>query len=148
MTDKKIRAIIVDDETNGRENLKGALQSFCPEVEIIGEADSALSAITLIQKAKPTLIFLDIEMPNGNGFQVLEFFKSPNFQVIFVTAYDQYAIKAIRFSALDYILKPIDIMLLKAAVDRHHNFNENDQRLQQFITNNQLPTNNTNITLR
>lgn len=147
MTEKKIRAIIVDDEINARENLKGALQSYCPEVAIVGEAENALGAITLIQNENPTLVFLDIEMPNGNGFKVLEFFKNPGFQVIFVTAYDQYAIKAIRFSALDYILKPIDIMLLKAAIERHHNFKENDQRLQQFITNNQLPTNNKRIAL-
>jgi two-component system LytT family response regulator len=147
MTDHKIRAIIVDDEKNGRENLKGALQSYCPEIEITGEADSALAAIELIEKVKPTLVFLDIEMPNGNGFQILEFFTKPNFQVIFVTAYDQYAIKAIRFSALDYILKPIDIMLLKAAIDRHHDFRDTDKRLQQFISNKQLPTKSKRIAL-
>lgn len=147
MTDKTIRAIIVDDEAHGRENLKGLLQTFCPEVELIGEANSALSAIELIQKAQPSLVFLDIEMPNGNGFQVLEFFKEPTFQVIFVTAYDQYAIKAIRFAALDYILKPIDVMLLKAAIDRHHRFKENDQRLKQFMDNKHLPSKNKRIAL-
>lgn len=147
MTDIIIRAIIVDDEPNGRENLKGVLQSFCPEVQILGEADSALSAIELIQQVQPSLVFLDIEMPNGNGFQVLEFFKDPDFQVIFVTAYDKYAIKAIRLSALDYILKPIDVMLLKAAVNRHHSFRISDQRLRQFVSNKQLPTSSKRIAL-
>ena len=147
MTNKTIRAIIVDDEAHGRENLKGVLQAFCPELELIGEANSALTAIALIQKVQPSLVFLDIEMPNGNGFQVLEFFKDPPFQVIFVTAYDKYAIKAIRFAALDYILKPIDVMLLKAAIDRHHSYKANDQRLKQFMDNTHLPSKSKRIAL-
>ena len=147
MNTQKIKTIIVDDENNSRENLKGALQSFCPEVEIAGEANSALSAITLIRKVNPSLVFLDIEMPDGNGFEILEFFKQPSFQVIFVTAYDQYAIKAIRFTALDYILKPIDVLLLRAAIDRHLNYHNVDKRLQQFINNQQLPAQSKRIAL-
>lgn len=142
-----IKVLIVDDEINGRENLRAVLQTYCPEVEIVGEANSAMSAIELIQELKPSLLFLDIEMPGGDGFKVLEFFKKPNFQVVFVTAYDQYAIKAIRFSALDYILKPIDIMLVKAAIDRHQQAKEEDTRLQQFIDNKQLPNSNKRIAL-
>ena len=145
--ENNIRVIIVDDEINGRENLRAVLQTYCPEVEIVGEADSAMSAIELIQELKPSLIFLDIEMPGGDGFKVLEFFKRPSFQVVFVTAYDQYAIKAIRFSALDYILKPIDIMLVKAAIDRHQQAKEEDTRLQQFLDNKQLPNASKRIAL-
>lgn len=145
--EKNIRVLIVDDEINGRENLRAVLQTYCPEVEVIGEADSAMSAIELIQKTNPSLIFLDIEMPGGDGFKVLEFFKNPNFQVVFVTAYDQYAIQAIRFSALDYILKPIDIVLVKAAIDRHQQAKEEDTRLQQFLDNKQLPNASKRIAL-
>ena len=144
----KIRVLIVDDEENGRENLEGVLQTYCPEVEVIGEANSALSAIEQIQLKQPSLVFLDIEMPGGNGFQVLDFFKQPDFQVVFVTAYDQYAIKAIRLSALDYILKPIDIMLVKAAIDKHASLKkEEDSRLKQFIENKHLPIANKRIAL-
>lgn len=144
----KIKALLVDDEENGRENLRGTLNTYCPEVEVIAEANSALSAIEQIQKFKPDLVFLDIEMPGDNGFKVVEFFKSPDFQVIFVTAYDQYAIKAIRFSALDYILKPIDIVLLRASIDRHLEIKkEEDQRLKQFLANQQLPKANKRIAL-
>lgn len=147
MTQSKTRAIIVDDEVNSRENLKGALRSFCPEVEVVGEANGVLSAIELIQKEQPSLVFLDIEMPDGNGFEVVEFFKKPNFKVIFITAYDQYAIKAIRFAALDYILKPIDVLLLKAAIDRHNEIKTEDERLQQFITNRELSSQEKRIAL-
>ncbi|WP_321370267.1 LytTR family DNA-binding domain-containing protein [uncultured Draconibacterium sp.] len=113
-----IKSIIVDDEKHGRENLAGLLQSHCPEVVVAGEANSVTSAIQLIKDEKPQLVFLDIEMPGENGFQLLEHFADINFEVIFVTAYDNYAIKAIRFSAADYILKPINYNELKAAVEK------------------------------
>ncbi len=144
----KIKALIVDDEINGRENLRGILESHCPEVKIMGEANSVLSAIEAIQTHQPDLVFLDIEMPGDNGFKVLEFFTKPYFQVIFVTAYNQYAIKAIRFAALDYILKPIDILLLKAAIHRYQESKEEeDRRLLQFIENNHLAASNKRIAL-
>jgi two-component system, LytTR family, response regulator len=116
-----IRAVIIDDEINGRENLRGSLEKYCPEISVVGEADSAVSGIEIINLLNPDLVFLDIEMPNGNGFKVLEFFEKPAFGVIFVTAYDQYAIRAIRFSAIDYLLKPINIVELKNAVSRFIN---------------------------
>jgi two-component system LytT family response regulator len=114
----KIKSIIVDDEKHGRENLAGILKQYCPEVELIGEANSVESAIALVQEFNPDLIFLDIEMPKANGFQLLEHFKDFRFEVIFVTAYGNYAIKAIRFSAADYILKPINYNELKFAVEK------------------------------
>ncbi len=113
-----IRSIIVDDEKHGRENLAGLLMEYCPGVEINGEADSVEAAITLIKEQTPDLVFLDIEMPRANGFKLLEHMKDFPFEVIFVTAYDNYAIKAIRFSAADYILKPINHHELKAAVEK------------------------------
>jgi two-component system, LytTR family, response regulator len=137
-----IKAIIVDDEKNGRENLSGLLKTYCPRVNIVGEANSVRSAIELIGRHNPDLIFLDIEMPVADGFALLEHFKEYPFEVIFVTAYDSYAIKAIRFSAADYILKPISTDDLKHAVDivfeRIIRKQEND-RLKQLYRNIQQP---------
>jgi len=143
-----IKAIIVDDEKNGRENLRGLLNQYCPEVTLVAEAQNAIQAIDLIQEHQPDLVFLDIEMPGGNGFKVLEFFKEPQFSVIFVTAYDHYAIQAIRFSALDYILKPIDVLLLKSAVNRFvEQKSTEDRRLEQFLKNGYRENGNKRIAL-
>jgi two-component system LytT family response regulator len=132
----KIKCIIVDDEKNGRGNLRGVLNQYCPEVDVVGEAEDVLQAIELIGALAPDLVFLDIEMPGGNGFKVFDYFKEPTFSVIFVTAYNHYAIQAIRFSALDYILKPIDAFLLKSAVNRFtQSRTKEDQRLEQFLKN-------------
>ena len=114
----QIKAVIVDDEKNGRENLAGILEKYCPEVTLIGEAASVESAISLIKSQSPDLIFLDIEMPKANGFRLFEQLGDLNFEVIFVTAYDSYAIQAIRFSAADYILKPININDLQIAIEK------------------------------
>jgi two-component system LytT family response regulator len=113
-----IQTIIVDDESNNRQALKHLLELHCPSVELIGEADGVNTARELIQLRNPNLIFLDIQMPTGNGFQLLEQLKTISFDIIFVTSYDQYAITAIKFSALDYLLKPIDATELKEAVDK------------------------------
>ena len=114
----KIKSIIVDDEKHGRENLAGILREHCPEVAVLGQADSVSSASELVRNENPDLVFLDIEMPEANGFSLLENFPEARFEVIFVTAYDNYAIKAIRFSAADYILKPINYHELKAAIGK------------------------------
>lgn len=113
-----INAIIVDDEHANRELMQNLLQTHCPSVKVIGIADSVMTAYEEITQKKPNLIFLDIQMPNGNGFQLLEKFQEIVFDVIFVTSFDQYAINAIKFSALDYLLKPIDISELKLAVEK------------------------------
>lgn len=134
----RIKSIIVDDEKHGRENLAGILKQYCPEVALLGEASSVDSAISLIHKYNPDLVFLDIEMPKANGFQLLERFQDFRFEVIFVTAYGNYAIKAIRFSAADYILKPINYNELKTAVekvaDRIQQKQEN-LRMKQLVYN-------------
>ncbi|PHN06500.1 LytR/AlgR family response regulator transcription factor [Flavilitoribacter nigricans] len=113
-----VKAIIVEDEANNRENLRLALASYCPEVEVIGEADSALTALDLIRNTSPELVFLDIAMPLGSGFDLLESLPEIRFDIIFVTAYDQYALRAIKFAAVDYLLKPINVLELKKAVGR------------------------------
>lgn len=113
-----LRAIIVDDETNNIENLQGLLHKHCPQVAIIGTATNAAMARTLIEQQQPELAFLDIQMPGENGFQLLQSLPQITFDVIFVTAYDQYGIQAIKLSALDYLLKPIVIDDLKQAVQK------------------------------
>ena len=113
-----IKAIIVDDELGARESLSKMIEKNCKQLEVIAKADSAQAAFETITSKQPDLVFLDIEMPNGNAFDLLEKFKEINFNIIFTTAYDHYAIKAIKFSAVDYILKPIDPEELVEAVKR------------------------------
>ncbi len=140
----QINSIIVDDEKHGRENLSAMLKQYCPEITISGEAGSVENAISQIKKHAPQLIFLDIEMPKANGFELLEHFNDFSFEVIFVTAYDNYAIKAIRFSAADYILKPINFKELKSAVDKvagRITLKEENQRMKQLYHNIRKPAN-------
>ena len=113
-----IRAILVDDEVHCIDTLSILISDFCPEVEALEKCLTAKKALEVIQKVKPELVFLDIEMPIMNGFELLEQFDQIPFSVVFTTSYDQYAIKAIRFSALDYLLKPIDPKELVAAVHK------------------------------
>jgi len=115
---QKIRAIIVDDEEYSCETLATLLERYCPEVVVMDICTSAEAGLKSIKKFAPDLLFLDIEMPHMNGFEMLKQLDTVNFQLIFTTSYDQYAIKAIRFSALDYLLKPIDREELKAAVQK------------------------------
>lgn len=113
-----ISTVIVDDEINGRENLVNLILKFCPDLHIVGMASSVDEAIEMIKEKNPDLLFLDIEMPFKNGFDLLELVNPITFDVIFTTAFDHYAIRAIKFSALDYLLKPIDIEELKHSVGK------------------------------
>lgn len=113
-----LNAIIIDDELKGREVLKQKLKEYCPLVIVIGEAANGEEGINIIGTLRPDIIFLDIEMPRLNGFEMLNAIKEKNFHIIFTTAYDQYAIKAIKYAAFDYLLKPIDIDELRSAVER------------------------------
>jgi two-component system LytT family response regulator len=131
-----IKALIVDDELNNRENLKSLLAEYCKEVEVIGMADSVDSAFRIIKSNKPDLLFLDIKMPKKNGFALLEQLGDIDFEVIIVTAYNQYAIQAIKFCAIDYLLKPIDVAELSKAVEhvsRRLNQKQENERLKQLI---------------
>jgi two-component system, LytTR family, response regulator len=113
-----IKAILVDDEVHCLDTLGMLLEEYCPEVQILDKCTSAEDALDSIEERKPALVFLDIEMPSMNGFEMLEHFPKIPFAVIFTTGYDQYAIKAIHFNALDYLLKPIDPEELVAAVHK------------------------------
>ena len=113
-----IKAIVVDDETHCLDTLSILLQEYCPKVQILHQCSSANAALDAITKFSPQLLLLDIEMPGMNGFELLEHFEEIPFSVIFTTSYDQYAIKAIHLSALDYLLKPIAPKELIAAVNK------------------------------
>ncbi len=113
-----LKAIIIEDEEIGRETLRNYLRTYCPDVEVCGEAANIQEGEQLILKSDPDIVFLDIEMPFGNGFDLLEKLNDINFEVVFVTAYSNYAIKALNQSAAYYILKPIDIDELVTAVNK------------------------------
>lgn len=135
---EKIRAIIIDDEKKAREAISGILGLYCGNVEIVAEAENIKTATEAIVKYKPNLVLLDINMPGGNGFELFNHFAKPDFKLIFVTAYEEYAVKAFRFSALDYLLKPINPDELIAAVNKVQDLLEKesiDVRLKSFIDN-------------
>ncbi|MCU0369930.1 MAG: LytTR family DNA-binding domain-containing protein [Bacteroidales bacterium] len=113
-----IKAIIIEDEKMSRETLRRLLEKYCPVVEVIAEADGYRKGLEEIRKHHPDVIFLDIQMPDGSGFRLLEEIETVDFEIIFTTAFDQFAIKAIKYSALDYLLKPIIPQDLIEAVDR------------------------------
>jgi two-component system LytT family response regulator len=113
-----IRTVLVDDEIDSIRVLQKLLESFCPQVAIVGTASGVETALVVIRDTQPDLVFLDIEMAQGNAFDLLNQLQPQQFQVIFVTAFDNYAIRAFKYSAVDYLLKPVDIDDLRAAVGR------------------------------
>ncbi len=132
-----LKAIIIDDELKGRIALRQKLLDYCKNVQLAGEAENGEQGLLLIEKHHPDIIFLDIEMPRMNGFDMLKQVKEKNFQIIFTTAYDQYAITAIKYSAFDYLLKPIDIEELQSAIARISNqsFNQTEKKLDALEQN-------------
>jgi two-component system LytT family response regulator len=113
-----ISSVIIDDEKPARESLGMMLTRFFPQkVKVIGSAESLKEGVLMIYKQRPDLVFLDIEMPGENGFRIFDYFQQVNFSVIFTTAYSEYAIRAIKVAALDYILKPVSVEALKEAFD-------------------------------
>lgn len=128
-----LNAIIVDDEESARDVLENLLTRFCPEINLLAKCTTVPDAVEKINMHHPHVVFLDIEMPNYAGFEIVNFFKNINFQIIFVTAYDKYAIRAFEVSAIDYLLKPVDIDRLKQAVEKaRHKVNliESAQRME------------------
>ena len=113
-----IRSVIIDDESSARETLRAILSKYFPEIQVVGEADSVETAVALIKKENPQLVFLDVKMKFGTGFDVLDRIGKIDFEVIFITAYDNYALQAFRFSAMDYLLKPIKIKELREALEK------------------------------
>lgn len=114
----KIKAVIIDDEANNIENLQIIIEQYWPSIIVDATADNASDGIEVIKKHQPDLVFLDIQMPNQSGFDLLSHLPEMKFEVIFITAYDKYGIQAIKFSALDYLLKPININEFKVAVGK------------------------------
>jgi two-component system, LytTR family, response regulator len=115
---KKLRTIIVDDEPDAVNFINSIIGEYCPSLEVVGKAHNVKEGVEKIKEELPDLVFLDVEMPNGTGFDLLSHFPEKEFEVVFITAFNHYAIKAIKFSAVDYILKPININEFIEAVNR------------------------------
>ena len=103
-----LKVVIVDDEPDAVKFIGGIIAEYCPNLEVLGTANSAREGVSVITQSHPDLVFLDVQMPHGSGFDLLSAFPEKKFDVIFITAYNHYAIQAIKFSAVDYILKPVD----------------------------------------
>ncbi len=116
--ENQLKALIVDDEERARNTLSTLLTDFCPSVNVLAKCEDIPSVVEMIKKHQPDVVFLDIEMPEYNGFELFDFFDEVTFEVVFVTAYNQYAIKAFEVSAIDYLLKPVEIELLQKAVEK------------------------------
>lgn len=133
---KEVRAIIVDDEQRARDVLSKLLERNCPMVKVVASCEDVLSAVDKIKSLKPDVVFLDVEMPDYAGYELVNFFNEINFDIIFVTAFDQYAIKAFELSAIDYLVKPIERLRLVEAVDRvakKVNINESKFQYEQLL---------------
>ena len=113
-----LKAILVDDELNSLQNLQFKIREYCPSVRVVDQTQNPEEAIRMIQQHKPDVIFLDIEMPRMSGFKMLDQIPEIDFEVIFITAYNHYAINAIRISAFDYLVKPVAIEDLQQTIDR------------------------------
>ena len=113
-----IRTVLVDDETDSIRILQRLLENYCPQVSIVGTAGGVETALPLIRETRPDLVLLDIEMAQGNAFDLLNQLQPIDFKVIFVTAFDNYAVRAFKYSAVDYLLKPVDIDDLRSAINR------------------------------
>lgn len=130
-----IKVLIIDDEQKARNILQHYVVNLIPEISEVRQADSVAAAMEVLKDYQPGIVFLDVEMPHQNGFDFLVQLEEPAFDVIFTTAYNQYAIQAIRFSALDYLLKPVDPDELKAAVGRHLEKKESAQQKKELFNN-------------
>lgn len=135
-----MKTVIIEDEKAIRSVLRSMLENYCADsVEIVGEADSVPDAAHLIRRKKPDLVLLDVQLAKGTGFEVLNLTRECEYEVIFITAYDQYAIKAIKFSALDYLMKPIDPDELEAAIKKAEesiSAKQENIRLKSLLENN------------
>ncbi len=132
-----LKAILVDDELSSLQNLQFKIQEYCPSVKVVAQTQNPEEAIRLIQLHKPDVIFLDIEMPRMNGFKMLEQIPEVDFEVIFITAYNHYAINAIRISAFDYLVKPVAIEDLQQTVERlgQHSIRKTRERAELLKKN-------------
>ncbi len=139
-----LRAIVIDDIENIRKEYVSVIKSCCPTVSVVGQADSVSSGVRLIRQLEPDLVFLDVEMPDGTGFDLLQKLKPIDFKVIFITGHEDFAIKAFRFSAIDYLLKPLDPADLVEAVKKAEDSlgrEAFDIKLNNLFTNLERPRN-------
>lgn len=137
-----LRAIIIEDEKRSRETLSGLLNLYCKDVDVVAEAEGVQSGISAINKHRPDVIFLDIQMPDGSGFKLLESLAEIDFGIIFTTAYDQFAIKAIKFSAIDYLLKPIfpdDLVIAVKKAEENRNIRDTKRSVEVLLENIRKP---------
>ena len=132
ITMRKIRAVIIEDEPKAKVMLKALLEKYCLDVHVIGDASNVKDGVALIKSLLPDLVFLDIEMPEERVINLFKYFDKIDFEVIFTTAYDQYAIEALRLSALDYLLKPVDVDELIAAVEQFKDKQSKELLYQTF----------------
>ncbi len=137
----KLRSIIIEDEKESQATLLNMINMYCEDIELLGEFESVSNAVPFIKSNNIQLVFLDIELPGESGFSLLEHFSHPEFNIIFTTAYNQYAVKAFKLSAIDYLLKPIDLDDLRNAIekvkklDNHHKMDEVYKMLIQNVQN-------------
>ena len=132
---EELTAIIIDDIEDARKILKIDLADVAPNIKVIGEADSVMSGVKLLAKQKPDILFLDIQMPDGDGFDLLEMLPEKPFKTIFTTASDEHALKAFRFSAVDYLLKPINPEDLLEAIKKARTSKDSPQSLELLQEN-------------
>ncbi len=125
----KIQTVIIEDEVNARKALMNMLSFYCPTVEVTGQADTIERGTKLIQGLSPDLLLLDVQLPDGTGFDLIKKIKKRNFKLVFITAYDEYALKAIKLSALDYLLKPVKPNELTGAINKVAEAMENEERI-------------------
>lgn len=134
-----MNAIIIDDEQNSRELLGNMLSLYCPTIEILGTADSVQSGFATIKQLNPEVVFLDIQMGDGTGFDLLSLFEKVPFHVIFTTAFQEYAVQAFQYSAVDYLLKPISPEYLVKAVNKVQKLNHSETEIQTLLGNFKQP---------
>lgn len=127
-----IRTLLIDDEPNNTTSLQFLLEKYCPGIEVVGTAGDMQEGVERIRQTSPDLVFLDIEMPYGNGFDLLNKVSPVEFAVVFITAFDAYAIQAIKYAALDYLLKPVHIAELKTAVEKVTRYFEEKKQASQI----------------
>jgi two-component system, LytTR family, response regulator len=129
-----IRTLLIDDEPNNTASLHFLLEKYCPDIAVVGTAGDMQEGVDLIRQTSPDLVFLDIEMPYGNGFDLLNKVTPVEFAVVFITAFDAYAIQAIKYAAMDYLLKPVHIAELKSAVEKVTRYFEQKKQTTQIST--------------
>lgn len=145
-----MKVVLIDDERPMRDNMKALLHKHVTEAKVIGEAEGVVEGLELLSSIRPDVLFLDVEMKDGTGFDLISRYGKPDFQIIFVTGHDKYAIKAFKYSAIDYLLKPVDPQELKSAVEKVARTTaiEQEQLITNFLDNNEKQAQERNIVLK